>query len=409
MGDKKPDRSAVPDAEIVQLVVAGEIDAFDELVRRTRRPAYRLARRITRNHEDADDVVQRQLRQGVPRPGPIRPGARLPALVPHHRGPLGPERDPPRAAGAPRCRWMSRGRTERRWADRISDTPLDPDALQRLMDAEEALGKLPEEQRAILALRVDGDLPYSEIAGALDIPVGTVMSRLARAREALLAEVGKAPGREVPALMKEDLMHPSSEELFAYRDGELTPDKRAILEAHVSGCSICRALIDQVSALEAELRQAPTAAPPGYLDRLSESVRARVAAASSERAGPWRRRPRNPGDAEVAPRSPGRFKEGDGRGGRAARLERRAREGSAQAAVGGRRRNGQRRGGGPGRGGDPDPPGAVPADGDAHATAEAAQPVTEGTAGVEEKHERRRSGIWVARAICGTRTSARSR
>src|SRR5947199_10077518 len=58
MGDIKPDRSAVPDAEIVQLVLGGEIDAFDELVRRTRRPAYRLARRITRNHEDADDVVQ---------------------------------------------------------------------------------------------------------------------------------------------------------------------------------------------------------------------------------------------------------------------------------------------------------------------------------------------------------------
>src|SRR5439155_25652317 len=58
MGSIKPDRTAVPDAEIVQLVLAGEIDAFDELVRRTRRPAYRLARRITRNHEDADDVVQ---------------------------------------------------------------------------------------------------------------------------------------------------------------------------------------------------------------------------------------------------------------------------------------------------------------------------------------------------------------
>jgi RNA polymerase sigma-70 factor (ECF subfamily) len=58
MAEKKPDRSAVPDAEIIQLVLGGEIDAFDELVRRTRRPAYRLARRITRNHEDADDVVQ---------------------------------------------------------------------------------------------------------------------------------------------------------------------------------------------------------------------------------------------------------------------------------------------------------------------------------------------------------------
>src|SRR5258705_7982615 len=121
--------------------------------------------------------------------------------------------------------------------------------------------------------------------------------------------------------MKEALMHPSSEELFAYRDGELTPEKRAILEAHVSGCSICRALIDQVSALEAELRQAPTAAPPGYLDRLSEGVRARGAAASSERAA-VEKAAEDPVDAEVTPRSPGRFKEGDGRGGRAARLER---------------------------------------------------------------------------------------
>ena len=58
MGDIKPDRSAVPDAEIVSQILNGELDAFDELVRRTRRPAYRLARRITRNHEDADDVVQ---------------------------------------------------------------------------------------------------------------------------------------------------------------------------------------------------------------------------------------------------------------------------------------------------------------------------------------------------------------
>src|SRR5437870_13771476 len=58
MVSMKPDRTAVAGAEVVQLVLAGEIDAFDELVRRTRRPAYRLARRITRNHEDADDVVQ---------------------------------------------------------------------------------------------------------------------------------------------------------------------------------------------------------------------------------------------------------------------------------------------------------------------------------------------------------------
>ncbi len=74
-------------------------------------------------------------------------------------------------------------------------------------------------------------------------------------------------------------MHPPSEDLFAYRDGELTPEKRAVLEAHVMGCSICRSFVDQVSSLEAELRQSPDRAPDGYLERLHESVRARIAVA----------------------------------------------------------------------------------------------------------------------------------
>lgn len=82
--------------------------------------------------------------------------------------------------------------------------------------------------------------------------------------------------------MRNERVHPPSEELFAYRDGELGPEKRAIVEAHVVGCSVCRALIDQVSALEAELRQSPDSVPEGYFDRLSESVRGRMAAPSSE-------------------------------------------------------------------------------------------------------------------------------
>ena len=190
MGETKPDRSAVPDAEIVQLVVAGEIDAFDELVRRTRRPAYRLARRITRNHEDADDVVQESYVKAYRALDRFdRERAFLPwFLTIVARAALSAIRQRARRATVPLDEPGPEGTT---LAERIADTPVDPAHVQRLMDAEEALGKLPEEQRAILALRVDGDLAYSEIAAALDIPVGTVMSRLARAREALLAEVEK--------------------------------------------------------------------------------------------------------------------------------------------------------------------------------------------------------------------------
>lgn len=82
-----------------------------------------------------------------------------------------------------------------------------------------------------------------------------------------------------------DPIHPPSEDLFAYRDGELGPEKRALIEAHVQGCSICRSFVDQVSSIEAELRQSPDRAPSEYLERLHESVRARIAAGGPEEIG----------------------------------------------------------------------------------------------------------------------------
>ena len=58
-----------------------------------------------------------------------------------------------------------------------------------------ALAALPEEMREILVLREIEDLPYKQIAAVLDLPIGTVMSRLARARERLAAELRGRLGR----------------------------------------------------------------------------------------------------------------------------------------------------------------------------------------------------------------------
>ncbi|WQD80243.1 RNA polymerase sigma factor [Paraburkholderia kururiensis] len=76
---------------------------------------------------------------------------------------------------------------------------LDPEALLiREEDARrvhEALEQLPPEFREVLVLREMEDLSYREIAVIADLPVGTVMSRLARARRKLAALLGGAPGR----------------------------------------------------------------------------------------------------------------------------------------------------------------------------------------------------------------------
>jgi RNA polymerase sigma-70 factor (ECF subfamily) len=77
-----------------------------------------------------------------------------------------------------------------------------PGPLQGLLEREagevleEALGHLPREQRAVFVLRVFEELSYQEIADALAISTGTVMSRLSRAREKLRAIMGPYLARD---------------------------------------------------------------------------------------------------------------------------------------------------------------------------------------------------------------------
>ncbi|WP_024539270.1 sigma-70 family RNA polymerase sigma factor [Comamonas badia] len=77
--------------------------------------------------------------------------------------------------------------------------------LDEAMDLDRCLQRLPAEQRAVLLLVTLEDLDYQEVARVLKIPVGTVMSRLARARARLreLMQAGAgAPAPAEPALRR---------------------------------------------------------------------------------------------------------------------------------------------------------------------------------------------------------------
>ena len=86
--------------------------------------------------------------------------------------------------------------------DVVEDRPAEgPDPEQSALAGDRrrhvaaALAALPAEAREILVLREIEDLSYKHIASVLDLPVGTVMSRLARARENLAAELRGRLGR----------------------------------------------------------------------------------------------------------------------------------------------------------------------------------------------------------------------
>jgi RNA polymerase sigma-70 factor (ECF subfamily) len=158
----------------------GDPSAFEEIVRLYQRRVYGVALRIVRAHDVADDVTQEAFlrawrsldRFELGRPfGPwvCRIAANL--AVNHVRSPRA------REEGLP---------------DGHAETRTNaPGPLGALLDAEgasvleKAMGQLPQEQRAVLVLRVVEELSYAEIAETLGISPGTVMSRLFRARERL--------------------------------------------------------------------------------------------------------------------------------------------------------------------------------------------------------------------------------
>jgi RNA polymerase sigma-70 factor (ECF subfamily) len=67
-------------------------------------------------------------------------------------------------------------------------------AVDAQMDVSTALAQVPEEFRVALVLRHIADLEYEEIAVILDVPVGTVRSRLSRGRAQLTALLGNQGG-----------------------------------------------------------------------------------------------------------------------------------------------------------------------------------------------------------------------
>ncbi|HEV8679383.1 MAG TPA: sigma-70 family RNA polymerase sigma factor [Stellaceae bacterium] len=93
-----------------------------------------------------------------------------------------------------------------------------------LRDLERAIAKLPAEQRSVILLVGLEGMRYEEVSEMLDIPVGTVRSRLSRGREALRRLMGIVPDRRAEAIMAEPAALRRAHERFPGR----TPGRTAV-------------------------------------------------------------------------------------------------------------------------------------------------------------------------------------
>src|SRR5919108_1025396 len=151
------------DADLLAAFRAGDVRAFEALVRRYQRPVLAIARRFAVDLDDAEDLAQRAFINASQRAGGWRGGTfkswlfRIVVnLAKNHL------RDIARFERSEEAQPREPEPTASDSEDRIARAQE-----QRLL--REAVVRLPKRQREVLLLRIDGDLPFGEIAQALGI------------------------------------------------------------------------------------------------------------------------------------------------------------------------------------------------------------------------------------------------
>ncbi len=147
---------------------------------------YRMARRLTHDTNRSDDLVQETFARALRSRDSfkleeygIKPWL-LRIMYNLHLNRVGREKKQPRSAEDQTLESNPE----------VASLPIDPSSFQA-MDEQlvRALDELPEDYRTVMLLWAVEELSYKEISTALDIPMGTVMSRLHRARQRLAEQL----------------------------------------------------------------------------------------------------------------------------------------------------------------------------------------------------------------------------
>lgn len=173
------------DRQLIEASLAGETEAFGVLVQRYQDRLYPTLLRLTGSAEDASDLLQDAFLRAFERLDRYQGGSSFYTWIYRIAVNLALSDRRRRRVAA---RALSIIRAERPEPDR-DPSQIDPtlpiERAERENQIQQALNRLSEEHRTIVVLKDLDGLRYEEIAEILQIPIGTVRSRLHRARESL--------------------------------------------------------------------------------------------------------------------------------------------------------------------------------------------------------------------------------
>ncbi|EDM84031.1 MAG: RNA polymerase sigma factor RpoE [Limnobacter sp.] len=181
------------DLLIVQRVQAGDKLAFNLLVNKYHRRVARLLTRMVRNQEDIEDVVQETFIKAYRAIGNFRGDSAFYTWI--YRIAINTAKNLLVTQGRrPSTLKESNDGDSETFEDNAALSNIDtPESLYQTKQigeaVNEAMAALPEELRSAIVMREIDGLSYEEIAAAMDCPIGTVRSRIFRARESIAAKI----------------------------------------------------------------------------------------------------------------------------------------------------------------------------------------------------------------------------
>ena len=176
------------DSELIERAKGGDVAAYEELVRRYEQLAFRAAYLVCGDADEASDAAPGGVRARLAGAGQLPLWRRAAAVADADR----------RQRGAQPAAWSGRRANlalriaQDRPSDGAAPSPeaaiLAGERRERLLDA---VNRLNQDDRLVLGMRWFAELGEAEMAAALNVPRGTVKSRLSRAMGRLRAQLGE--------------------------------------------------------------------------------------------------------------------------------------------------------------------------------------------------------------------------